>query len=314
MKAEEGKKPKRPTPPAVPGLPTMVSAERGGRQSAVRQQLLPSDAGRGAGSGSRKGSGEGASRAETLPTSRPPCPEEEAVAMVGAPRGNAPHPSAPPGSVRMRLSACTGVGGSSPPPLPHLADGGRLPSHRGSCRLIDGQSPAGRPMATCFPRGGAGLPALRCAAEALRGEPWGREGKALGVGEQKRGLGVLGGRRTRPSSPRGAGGQLRGQLQGSHGAGPSRKGSLGRRRPEEMARRKCRTLLSVFFFFLLFFSYLVWCDLSQALLIGPGRPRSLPAAGNPAPRCPAPAPAPRGARPPVSQVAQTTSGLSPAQS
>lgn len=62
-------------PRSQPPARTMVSAER--------RLLLPSGAGRGAGSGSRKGSGEGASRAETLPTSRPPCPAEEAVVMVG---------------------------------------------------------------------------------------------------------------------------------------------------------------------------------------------------------------------------------------
>ncbi|KAM9563208.1 uncharacterized protein ACIB01_006071 [Guaruba guarouba] len=94
-------------------------------------------------------------------------PEEEAVAMVGALRGNAPGPSSssspppsssssssplrsPPAATSTRVSARTRCGFRNPrthtqPPTKAWPGGGALPNHRGSRRLIDGgQAPAGQ--------------------------------------------------------------------------------------------------------------------------------------------------------------------------
>lgn len=107
----------------------------------------------------------------------PPCPEEEAVAMVGALRGNAPDPPAP---VRMRgpaLRVCMGGRGTC---APHSFS--PTPPRLGWAAQLQGEPPAdgrrsraGRPMAASPLLGGAGLPAPRCAArvrvgEALRGK------------------------------------------------------------------------------------------------------------------------------------------------
>lgn len=279
MKAEEGGEAQHPAPPATPGSLPWCRREAAERGAAA---AVPSDAGRGAGSGSRKRSGEGASRAETLPTSRPPCPEEEAVAMVGAERGNAPDPSSHPARLRAHARVRLHPWGEGNPrthrPPSHFAEGG-LPNHRGSRRVIDGGHQLagqwGRPLCEAgrdyLPRGvprGAG----RC---------WGsREGRG-----GREGLGGWGGwrglKQPRPAAVGAASEEGQGDPLG-WAVGRSRPwGRRPRRKPvgagvRRAARRKCEPFL-LFFPLLGVFQYLLWCDLSQALLIGPGGR----AAGNP---------------------------------
>ncbi|XP_017690826.1 PREDICTED: uncharacterized protein LOC108507403 [Lepidothrix coronata] len=109
----------------------MASAGRGGRVGGGARCGGGGSSrvsGRGADSGGRKGSGEGASRAEALPTSRPLCPEEEeAVAMAGAPRGDALAPRARAGGEGAPAAHTHG------PLLPP----GRTAQSQGSRRLID---------------------------------------------------------------------------------------------------------------------------------------------------------------------------------
>lgn len=122
-------------------------------------------------------------------------PEEEAVAMVGALRGNAPGPSSsslrtPLGAASARVSARTRCGDRNPrthrhPPKVWPGWGG-LPNHRGSRRLIDGgQAPAGQSRRP-FVRGGGGItcPKVCCGevgACCAEGE-WRRSGSCRGRG------------------------------------------------------------------------------------------------------------------------------------
>lgn len=119
-------------------------------------------------------------------------------------------------------------------------------------------------MGTVSLRGGAGLPAPRCAA---------------GGGAAKR-VWVAGGgwralKQPRPAAVGGGGQGGAGRRAGGGcgsvtalGGGGLEEGRWGRG-PGELPRRKCEAFL-LFFFLLRVFQYLLWCDLSQALLIGPG--------------------------------------------
>lgn len=239
----EASRPAPPAPPAAPGsLPWCRRGTAGGGArcgGSCSPQML--------GAARAPAAGREAARARVgrkrLATSRPPCPEEEAVAMVGALRDNAPRPT-PPAPTAPRL----------------LGPGGGAAQSEGN-PSVDRRRSRWRPATGGVRSGQRGgiISSGGCCGESwgLR-EPWG-EAAGEGRGGGRKGWGLRG--RESEGSEESWG--KRGTAWRVHGCGYGAVTALGLEdggeapggradeggRAEELARRKCGACRSLSFFF-----------------------------------------------------------------